>query len=121
MKKLTLLALVISFNVSATPVTSTVTSVLNGSIDVGTFVSVAPNQYQNQTSIGSLTGSTVISGTSAAPVITSSISGAASSVSSGTGLTHSSFTVNGSPASAVAQGIVSTTIINHPLITTSHD
>ena len=121
MKKLTLLALAMAFQVNATPVTTTtaVTSVMNGSIDVGTFVSAAPNQFQNQTSIGSLTGSTIVSGTSAVPVITSSITGAASSVSSGTGLTHSSFVVNNSPASAVVQGIVSTTISSYPLVTTT--
>ena len=126
MKKLALLVLAASFNATATPVTTTaVTSVMNGSIDVGTFVSAAPNQHQTQTSTGSLTGSTVIGGTSAIPVITSSVSGAASSVSSGTGLTHTSFVVNGAPASAVVQGSVNATIVNYPLITTtivpSHD
>lgn len=122
MKKLVLLALVVSFQATATqptPAVTTVTSVMNGSIDVGTFVSAAPNQYQTQTSIGSLTGSTVISGTTAVPVITSSITGAASSVSSGTGITHPSFIVNGSPASAVVQGVVNTTLTNYPLVTTT--
>ena len=113
MKKLIILALVLSFNASAT----NVTSVMNGTIDVGTFVSAAPNQHQTQTSTGSLTGRTVLSGASFTPVVTSSVTGAVSSVSSGTGLTHSSFVVNGSPASAVVQGIVSTTITNYPLIT----
>lgn len=120
MKKLALLALM-SFNAAAaaaTPVTTTaVTSVMNGSIDVGTFVTAAPNQYQTQTSTGSLTGSTVISGTSAVPVITSSVSGAVSSISSGTGITYSSFVVNGAPVSAVVQGSVNSTITNYPLVT----
>ena len=114
MKKLIILASILSFNASAT--TTTVTSVMNGTIDVGTFVSAAPSQHQTQTSTGSLTGRTVLSGTSFAPVVTSSVTGAVSSVSAGTGATYSSFIVNGLPSSAVVQGSVSTTIINQPLV-----
>ena len=116
MKKLIILASVLSFNASA----NTVTSALNGTIDVGTFVSAAPNQHQTQTSTGSLTGRTVLSGTSFAPVVTSSVTGAVSSVSSGTGATFSSFVVNGLPSSAVVQGSVSTTIVNQPLVNAPH-
>lgn len=113
MKKLIILASVLSFNASAT---SNVNSIMNGSIDVGTFVSAAPSQHQTQTSTGSLTGRTVLSGTSFAPVVTSSVTGAVSSVSAGTGATFSSFVVNGLPSSAVVQGSVATTIVNQPLV-----
>ena len=127
MKKTILAAIVIMLtsvalmtNVAmATPPTPTVTSVMDGSISVGTFVSAAPGQYQNQTSTGSLTGSTTITHAATAPVITSSIVGTASSVSSGTGVTYPSFSVNNIASSAVTQGIVTTTVSNFAIPVTS--
>jgi hypothetical protein len=115
MKKIILAAMLVSGSALAAPIPATVTSVLNGTIDVGTFVSAAPGQHQTQTSTGSITGTTTVNHAT----ISSSIVGAASSVSSGTGVTYSSFLVNGLPSSAVTQGIVSTTIANHVIPVTT--
>ena len=111
MKKLLVLLLVCG-SAMADQTPPSVVSVMNGAIDVGTFVSAAPNQSITQTSIGSLTGSTTVTGV---PVITSTIVGFASSSSSGTGAVYPSFTVNSLPSSAVVQGAIRTTITNYDL------
>lgn len=135
MKKLTIpmgfiLLNVVAFNVSATPTPPTpvvnVVSTMNGQIDVGTAVYAAPNQAQTQTSTGSLSGFTtvsqgaIINNVAQAPVITSSITGTASSVTSGTGFTLPSFNVANNPAvSAISQGTISTSVTNFSIPVTS--
>ena len=132
MKKLTLVAIVtlLSTSVMATPTPpapiTNVVSTMNGQIDVGTAVYAAPNQAQTQTSTGSLSGYTtvsqgsVINNVAQAPVITSSITGTASSVTSGTGFTLPSFNVLNNPAvSAISQGTISTSVTNFSIPVTS--
>jgi len=132
MKKLTLVAIVtlLSTSVMATPPAPTpitnVVSTMNGQIDVGTAVYAAPNQAQTQTSTGSLSGFTtvsqgsVINNVAQAPVITSSITGTASSVTSGTGFTLPSFNVLNNPSvSAISQGTISTSVTNFAIPVTS--
>lgn len=130
MKKLTLVAIVAMMSSSAMATTPTpivnVVSTMNGQIDVGTAVYAAPNQAQTQTSTGSLSGFTtvsqgaIINNVAQAPVITSSITGNASSVSSGTGFTLPSFNVANNPAvSAISQGTISTSVTNFSIPITS--
>ena len=127
MKNVTLVAIVamlVSGSVMAdsnhsTPAAPTVVSVMNGAIDVGTFVSAAPGQWVSQTSVGSLSGSTSVTGTTAVPIITSSIVGYANSAVTGTGSVYPSFTVNYLGSSAVVQGSIATTVTNHPLPVTT--
>lgn len=132
MKKLTLVAIVAMLSTSAmatptppVPVVNVV-STMNGQIDVGTAVYAAPNQAQTQTSTGSLSGFTtvsqgaIINNVAQAPVITSSITGTASSVTSGTGFTLPSFNVANNPAvSAISQGAISTSVTNFSIPVTS--
>jgi opacity protein-like surface antigen len=132
MKKLTLVAIVAMLSSSAmatptppTPITNVV-STMNGQIDVGTAVYAAPNQAQTQTSTGSLSGFTtvspgaIINNVAQTPVITSSITGTASSVTSGTGFTLPSFNVANNPAvSAISQGTISTSVTNFSIPVTS--
>jgi hypothetical protein len=132
MKKLTLVAIVAMLSTSAiatptppVPVVNVV-STMNGQIDVGTAVYAAPNQAQTQTSTGSLSGFTtvsqgaIINNVAQAPVITSSITGTASSVTSGTGFTLPSFNVANNPSvSAISQGTISTSVTNFSIPVTS--
>lgn len=122
MKNITLLTIATLFASTAalaTPVAPSVVSVLDGAISVGTFVSAAPGQYQGQTSTGSLTGSTTVTNSLTAPVISSSIVGSVSSVSTGTGVTYPSFSINNVASSAVAQGVLTTTVSNFTIPVTS--
>ena len=122
MKNITLLTIATLFASTAalaTPVAPSVVSVLDGAISVGTFVSAAPSQYQGQTSSGSLTGSTTVTNSLTAPVISSSIVGSVSSVSTGTGVTYPSFSINNVASSAVAQGVLTTTVSNFAIPVTS--
>lgn len=118
----------ISASVLATPPTpvTSVVSTMNGQIDVGTAVYAAPNQYQTQTSTGSLTGytsvtpGTIVNNVTQTPTITSSITGSVSSVTSGTGYTLPSFNVVNNPSvSAISQGSISTAITNYNIPVTS--
>jgi len=120
MKNLTLLALVISFNVSATPVTTNITSVMNGSVMVGTNVSAGVGQSQAQTSTATLTGSSTLSVINAVPTVANSITGTASSVATGNGYTSPSWNIvdsNGvtQGVSAISTGSVVTTIVDYPI------
>lgn len=122
MKNITLLTIATIFASTAamaTPVTPSVVSVMDGAISVGTFVSAAPGQYQGQTSTGSLTGSTTVTNSLTAPVISSSIVGAVNSISTGTGVTYPSFSINNVASSAVAQGVLTTTVSNFAIPVTS--
>jgi hypothetical protein len=112
---ITLLAIGVAFAIPVTPVTS----VLNGTIDVGTFVSAEHGQYETQTSIGTVSGSSVITNVSSTPVISSTIVGTASSVASGTGIVFPSFNVNGYSSSAIVQGNIHTTIVDYPIPVTT--
>ncbi len=96
MKKLLLsvsaIALALALSTSAFAV-GTVSSVLNGTIQVGTYLTAVPGQYGSQTSVGSVTGFTTVNPGSSAyeghaainPLVTTSITGATSSTNSGTG------------------------------------
>lgn len=96
---------------------STVTSVMNGTISVGTMVSAAPAQTISQTSIGTLTGASTIANQSTTPVVSASIIGTASSVSTGTGYVSPSWSVTdyagvAHNVSAMSSGSVVTTLAN---------
>jgi len=124
MKNLTLLALVISFNVSATPVTTNITSVMNGSVMVGTNVSAGVGQSQAQTSTATLTGSSTLSVVNSVPTVANSITGTASSVATGNGYTSPSWNIvdsNGvtQGVSAISTGSVVTTIVDYPITTST--
>jgi len=128
--KTSILAIAVASLVSgaafATQPVPTVTTVLNGSIDVGTYIGAAPGQHETQISVGSVTSYTTVSqgrqsygersGSSiVAPVITSSITGNASSKPSGNGFVLPSWTVAGHPASAIVGVAAHTTITNFPI------
>jgi hypothetical protein len=134
MKKLiALLLTALSFGVFATPPQSTptvtvtpitgISSVMNGTIGVGTNVVASVGQSQTQTSIGSLAGSAIIANATTAPSLTTSIVGTASSVSTGTGYTLPSYLVtegvNSVGVSAVTSGAVTSTLTNVVIPTTT--
>jgi len=96
---------------------STITSVMNGTISVGTMVSAAPAQTISQTSIGTLTGASTVSSLSTTPVVSASIIGTASSTSTGTGYVSPSWSVTdysgtAHNVSAMSSGSVVTTLAN---------
>lgn len=128
MKKLiALLLTAMSFGVFATTYTPAptvgVTSVMTGTIGVGTSIAAGIGQSQTQTSIGSLTGSAVIANPTTTPSLTSSIVGTASSVTSGTGYSSPSFLLTqGSSTvgvSAVTSGAVTSTLTGIVIPTTT--
>ena len=96
---------------------STITSVMNGTISVGTMVSAAPAQTISQTSIGTLTGASTVANLSTTPVVSASIIGTASSTSTGTGYVSPSWSVTdysgtAHNVSAMSSGSVVTTLAN---------
>jgi len=96
---------------------STITSVMNGTISVGTMVSAAPAQTISQTSIGTLTGASTVANLSSTPVVSASIIGTASSTSTGTGYVSPSWSVTdysgtAHNVSAMSSGSVVTTLAN---------
>lgn len=96
---------------------STITSVMNGTISVGTMVSAAPAQTISQTSIGTLTGASTVSSLSTTPVVSASIIGTATSSSVGTGYVSPSWSVTdytgtAHNVSAMSSGSVVTTLAN---------
>jgi hypothetical protein len=125
MKKLLVLCMsLVSPFVFASPSTpspslapSTITSVMNGTISVGTMVSAAPAQTISQTSIGTLTGASTVASLSSTPVVSASIIGTASSTSTGTGYVSPSWNVvdysgTAHNVSAMSSGSVVTTLTN---------
>lgn len=136
MKKLTIPASFILLNVvaivaSATPPApiANITSVMNGTVMVGTNVSAGVGQTQAQTSTATLTGSSALSVINSVPTIANTITGTASSVATGNGYvspTWSVVDVNGvaQGVSAISSGTVVTTLTDYPLVTstiTPHD
>ena len=122
MKKLLVLSL-LSTSVFATPVTN-ITSVMNGSVMVGTNVSAGVGQSQAQTSTATLTGSSTLSVVNAVPTVANSITGTASSVATGNGYTSPSWNIvdsNGvtQGVSAISTGSVVTTIVDYPITTST--
>ena len=102
---------------SPTLAPSTITSVMNGTISVGTMVSAAPAQTISQTSIGTLTGASTVANLSTTPVVSASIIGTASSTSTGTGYVSPSWSVTdysgtAHNVSAMSSGSVVTTLAN---------
>ena len=96
---------------------STITSVMNGTISVGTMVSAAPAQTISQTSIGTLTGASTVSSLATTPVVSASIIGTATSSSIGTGYVSPSWSVTdytgtAHNVSAMSSGSVVTTLAN---------
>ena len=96
---------------------STVTSVMSGTISVGTMVSAAPAQSISQTSIGTLTGASTVASMSTTPVVSATIVGTANSVSSGTGYVSPSWSVTdyvgtAHNVSVMSSGSVITTLSN---------
>jgi hypothetical protein len=137
MKKLTIpasfiLLNVVVFNVPATPPTpiANITSVMNGTVMVGTNVSASVGQTQAQTSTATLTGSSSLSVVNPVPTVANSITGTASSVATGTGYVAPTWNVVDTHGvtqgvSAISTGTVVTTIVDYPIvsstITPSHD
>lgn len=131
MKKLTLPASFILLNVvaivaSATPPApiANITSVMNGTVMVGTNVSAGVGQTQAQTSTATLTGSSALSVINSVPTIANTITGTASSVATGNGYvspTWSVVDVNGvaQGVSAISSGTVVTTLTDYPLVTST--
>ena len=109
-------------NITVTPVTG-ISSVMTGTIGVGTNVVAGINQYQTQTTTGSLTGSASISNVTITPTLTSSIVGTVNSVSTGTGFTLPSYLVTDNSTtlgvSAIASGTVTSTLTNVVIPTTT--
>lgn len=102
---------------SPTLAPSTVTSVMNGTISVGTMVSAAPAQSISQTSIGTLTGASTVANLSSTPVVSASIVGTASSTFTGTGYVSPSWNIvdysgTSHNVSAMSSGSVVTTVSN---------
>ena len=131
MKKLLVLSLLSTsaFATPPTPVTN-ITSVMNGSVMVGTNVSASVGQTQAQTSTATLTGSSSLSLAGSVPTVANSITGTASSVATGNGYvapTWNVVDVHGvtQGVSAISTGTVVTTIVDYPIttstITPSHD
>ena len=123
MKKLLVLSL-LSTSVFATPVTTNITSVMNGSVMVGTNVSAGVGQSQAQTSTATLTGSSTLSVVNSVPTVANSITGTASSVATGNGYTSPSWNIidsNGATqgVSAISTGSVVTTIVDFPITTST--
>lgn len=131
MKKLTIPASFILLNVvaivaSATPPApiANITSVMNGTVMVGTNVSAGVGQTQAQTSTATLTGSSALSVINSVPTIANTITGTASSVATGNGYvspTWSVVDVNGvaQGVSAISSGTVVTTLTDYPLVTST--
>ena len=96
---------------------STITSLMNGSISVGTAVSAAPSQSITQTSVGTLTGTSTVANLATAPSVAATVVGAASSTVVGTGNVSPTWVVtdyNGAlhNVSAITSGTVVTTLNN---------
>jgi hypothetical protein len=139
MKKILTIAALILVSASAMATqsapTPTVTTVLNGTIDVGTYIGAAPGQYQTQTSVGSVSANTTVNpGTSnygnesrsfgdhqqvVTPVITSSITGVAKSTEHGSGWVLPSFQVGQLTASSIVNVNAHTVITNFPIPVTT--
>ena len=121
MKKLLVLCLftfsTFAFATTPTIAPSTVTSVMSGTISVGTMVSAAPAQSISQTSIGTLTGTSTVASMSTTPVVSATIVGTANSISAGTGYVSPSWSVTdytgtAHNVSAMSSGSVVTTLSN---------
>lgn len=138
MKKLTIpasfiLLNVVAFNVSATPPPpapiANITSVMNGTVMVGTNVSASIGQVESQTSTASLTGASTLSVVNSVPTIANTVTGTAASTATGTGYatpTWNIVDVHGvtQGVSAISSGTVVTTLTDYPLVTstiTPHD
>ena len=137
MKKILILIMALfatsAFATAPAPVIApaTITSVMNGTISVGTMVSAAPAQSITQTSIGTLTGASSVSNLATSPVISASIVGTASSTVTGNGYVSPTWSIvdySGTQqnVSAMSSGTVVTTVSNLivPVIVTgssSHD
>jgi hypothetical protein len=125
MKKLLVLSL-LSTSVFATPPTpvTNITSVMNGTVMVGTNVSASVGQTQAQTSTATLTGSSALSVVNSVPTVANSITGTASSVATGTGYVAPTWNVVDTHGvtqgvSAISTGTVVTTIVDYPITTST--
>jgi len=126
MKYLTLASLFVTSIASATPPTpvTNITSVMNGSVMVGTNVSASIGQTQAQTSTATLTGSSSLSLAGSAPTVANSITGTASSVATGNGYVAPTWNVIDTHGvtqgvSAISTGTVVTTIVDYPIATST--
>lgn len=131
MKKLTIPASFIVLNVVAlaafaTPPTpiANITSVMNGTVMVGTNVSASIGQVESQTSTASLTGASTLSVVNSVPTIANTVTGTAASTATGTGYatpTWNIVDIHGvtQGVSAVSSGTVITTLTDYPLVTST--
>ena len=131
MKKLTIPTSFIVLNVvalvaSATPPApiANITSVMNGTVMVGTNVSASIGQVESQISTASLTGASTLSVVNSVPTIANTITGTAASTAIGTGYatpTWNIVDVHGvtQSVSAVSSGTVITTLTDYPLVTST--
>jgi len=125
MKKLLVLSL-LSTSVFATPPTpvTNITSVMNGTVMVGTNVSASVGQTQTQTSTATLTGSSALSVVNSVPTVANSITGTASSVATGNGYVAPTWNVIDTQGvtqgvSAISTGTVVTTIVDYPIVSST--
>ena len=107
----------VSYATTPTIAPSTMTSLMNGSISVGTAVSAAPAQSITQTSVGTLTGTSTVANLATTPLVSATVVGTAASTVVGTGNVSPTWIITDyagttHSVSAITSGTVVTTLNN---------